>query len=287
MKKILITGSTGFIGSYLLKSFYTKNKIYIILRKKSKNIKKIKRYKNIKIISYEAFDELNRKLKKIKIDVAIHCATHYVKNHTYKDLLDLNKSNILLGNIILENLKVMKVKKFINFSTVWEDYNAIKGNNYNLYSTYKKSFSLLINYYSKNLHKINFFNMMISDTFGENDNRLKIINTLRKNYKKNRTTKIISRNLFVNLLNIKDIAGAINLIIKKNIKAGKYVLKNKISYKMIDLINTLNATSSKKKLRVKWISNKIIKEKIYPYKKLINWNPKQSSMIDIIDVIKK
>ena len=40
MKKILITGSTGFIGSNLLKDLYPENKIFIILRNKSKNKKK-------------------------------------------------------------------------------------------------------------------------------------------------------------------------------------------------------------------------------------------------------
>ena len=48
MKKILITGSTGFIGSNLLKELYSRNKIFIILRNKSQNTKKIKNYKNIK-----------------------------------------------------------------------------------------------------------------------------------------------------------------------------------------------------------------------------------------------
>ena len=46
MKKILITGSTGFIGSNLLEDLYPKNKIFLILRNKSQNIKKVK---NIKI----------------------------------------------------------------------------------------------------------------------------------------------------------------------------------------------------------------------------------------------
>ena len=128
--------------------------------------------------------------------------------------------------------------------------------------------------------------MMISDTFGENDERLKIINVLRKNYKKNKITKIISKNLFINLLNIEDIASAVKLIIKKDIKAGKYILKNTASYKMIDLIHSFNI-NEKKKIKVKWMSNKILKEKIYPYKKIANWVPKKSLMIDIIKIIKK
>ena len=284
MKSILITGSTGFIGSYLLKTLYPNNKIYIILRNKKKNINKIK-YKNIKVISYNSFNELNKKLKKLTVNIVIHCATHYVQNHKYKDLLELNKSNILFGNIILENLKIMKTRKFINFSTVWEDYNSIKDNNNNLYSVYKKSFTLLINYYKKNFPKISFFNIMLSDTFGENDNRLKIISVLRKNYKNNKTTKIISKNLFINLINIDDIVSAINLLIKKNIKGDKYVVKNKVNYKMIDLIRAFNLMTDMN-LKIKWLSNKIIKEKIYPYRKLLGWKPKKSSIIDIIKIIK-
>jgi nucleoside-diphosphate-sugar epimerase len=286
MKKILITGSTGFIGSNLLKELYSRNKIFIILRNKSQNIKKIKNNKNIKIISYREFDELNKKLKKLTVDIVIHCATHYVKNHNYKDILELNKSNILFGNVILENLKKMKTKKFINFSTVWEDYNSIENNSCNLYSVYKKSFSNIIDYYSKILPSINFFNIMISDTFGKNDNRPKIINILKKNYRYNKITKIVSKNLFINLLNINDIINAINIILKKDIKAGKYLIKNNSGHKMVDLISAFNK-NTEKKLKVKWLSNKIINEKIYPYKKLKGWTPKESSKIDIIKIIQK
>ena len=153
-----------------------------------------------------------------------------MRDHKYSDILKLSKSNILFGNIILENLKTMKTKKFINFSTVWEDYDSIKDNNNNLYSAYKKSFSILIDYYSKVLPHIGFFNIMISDTFGENDSRLKIINVLKKNYKNNMTTKIISKNLFINLLNVRDIARAVDIIIKNNIKSGKYLIKNHTNY---------------------------------------------------------
>ena len=284
MRKILITGSTGFIGSNLLKDLYYKHKVFIILRKKLKTADDIKKYKNVKIIYYKKLDDLNKKLRVLKVDIVIHCATHYTKKHSYRDLLELNKSNILFGNVILENLKIMKTKKFINFSTVWEDYNSKKDNCFNLYSVYKKCFSTLIDYYSNILPKTNFYNLMISDTFGAYDKRIKIINTLRNNYKNDKITKIISRNLFMNLLNIKDINNAISLIISKNIKAGKYLIKNKVTYKIGDLITAFNGNSSKK-IKIKWLSNKTIHEKIYSYKKLKGWNPKQSSKIDIIKII--
>ena len=286
MKKILITGSAGFIGSNLLRDLYPDNKVFIILRKKLNKKNPINKYKNTKIIYYSKFDDLNKKLKTLRVDIVIHCATHYIKDHNYKDLLKLNKSNILFGNIILENLEIMKTKKFINFSTVWEDYNSVKDDSFNLYSVYKKCFSTLINYYSKILPKINFYNLMISDTFGALDKRLKIINILKKNYKRNKITKIISKNLFLNLINVSDISNAVNILIKNDIKTGRYLLKNKVAYKIIDLINTFNKDTNKK-IKVKWLSNKTIYEKIYTYKKLIGWNPKQSSKIDIIKIIQK
>ena len=285
MKKVLLTGSTGFIGSNLLYELYHKNQIFLIIRNSSKNNYTFKDYKNIKIIYYDKFDDLDKKLKKLTIDVVIHCATHYVRNHSFSDILQLNKSNIIFGNVILENLKLMKTKKFINFSTVWEDYDSIKNNNFNLYSTYKRSFTNIINYYTKIMPSIKFFNLMISDTFGESDNRYKIINVLKKNYKNNKTTKIVSKNLFINLLNIKDITEAVHLIMKKNFSTGQYLLKNKLNYRMIDLINLFN-NKFEKKIKVKWLSNKTIKEKIFPYKKLEGWFSTKSSKIDIIRIIK-
>ena len=285
MKSILITGSTGFIGLNILKNLINKHKIFVILRSNSINKKKIDTFKKVKIIRYEHFDQLNKKLQKIKVDVVLHCATHYTKQHVYKDIPKLAESNIVFGNIILENLIKMKTKKFINFSTVWEDYNSQKDNDFNLYSVYKKSFTKLVNFYKKKFNKIAFYNIMINNTYGKNDNRLKIINVLRENYKKDRTTSIMSKNLSINLLNVLDIIDAINLIINRNIKPNTYLLKNLISFKLVNIINFFNKNNNKK-IKVKWLSNKLIDEKIYPYNQLKNWKPKKSKLIDVIKIIK-
>ena len=279
---ILITGCTGFIGSNILTKFQNSNKIYIILRNK-KNNKKFKN-KNIKIINYKNYDELNKKISKIKAELIIHTATHYAKTHNQKDLKEFSNSNILFGNIILENLKSMKTKKFINFSTVWEDYNGIKENYFNLYSAYKKAFSKILNFYRNKFKKVKFYELMLSDTFSKNDNRLKIINVLRKNYKSNTKTKIISKNLFINLLNVEDVVDAVVLISKKKIKPKKYLLKNPINFNINKIIQKLNS-SGLKKIKIKWLSNKLIKEKILSYSVLKSWKPTKSNISDIIKII--
>ena len=125
---------------------------------------------------------------------------------------------------------------------------------------------------------------MLSDTFGVDDKRSKIINALKDNYKINKKSTIISKNLYLNLLNVEDIVDAINIIVKKDIKPGQYLLKNTKDYKIEDIIKAFNKFF-KRKIIVHWVSNKIIKQKIYPYKKLNNWTPKKSKLKDILKII--
>ena len=122
----------------------------------------------------------------------------------------------------------MKTKKFINFSTVWDDYNGIKENQFNLYSAYKKAFSKILNFYRNKFKKVKFYELMLSDTFGKNDNRLKIINVLRKNYKSNTITKIISKNLYVKLLRNLGLSGVNKTEFLKKFFINHAAGKNKI-----------------------------------------------------------
>ena len=281
MKKILLTGSTGFLGSAILHKIHKDNFIYLVSRKKTK---KIRIKKNTNEIYFKDFKQLNSKLKKIKADTIIHCATHYVKAHGESDISKLSNANIVLGNILLDNLENLSVKNFINFSTVWENYDGKKDNCYNLYSAYKAGFGKIISFYKKENKNIKFLNLVISDTFGLRDKRKKLVNLLKTNYKRNLVTKIISKNLYINLLNVKDIVSAIKLILKKNYKSDTYILKNKNNFKIHDIVKKIEKYS-KKKIKVKWISNKIIKEKIYKFKTLKGWKPKNSDIKDIVRII--
>ena len=114
-ERILITGSTGFIGSHIVNLLLKKNiYIYDILREKNKNskyIKKLKKNKNYFPIFYKKFQELEEKLKKIKINTVINCATYYSTKNDIKTIENLIQTNIIFCSVILETLK-KKIKKF-------------------------------------------------------------------------------------------------------------------------------------------------------------------------------
>ena len=282
MPNILLTGATGFIGSNILKAIKLNNKVFVLQRLNSKII--INKSKNIKILKFKDYNSLSNKLKKIKVNTIIHCATHYKKKHSYKYIFKFVESNIMLGNIILENIEILNAKQFINFSTTWEDIDNKENNPKNLYAAYKKSFNCIMQYYKKSFPNINFIDLMIVDTFGENDKRQKLITTLRKNYNQKKITKIISKKLYLNLINVEDIVNAVKIILKNKIQPGKYILKNTNYLNIFNLVEYINKSNSNK-IKVKWLSNSLIKDKILKYKKLNYWNPKKSNIENIKNLI--
>ena len=125
---------------------------------------------------------------------------------------------------------------------------------------------------------------MLSDTYGKNDKRKKLITVLKKNIINNKETKIISKNLYINLLNVTDIISGISILLKKKIKPGKYSLINKETIKIIDLIKQLQK-ELKFKAKIKWLSTNIIREKIFNYDSLPNWKSKNSDKDDLVKFI--
>lgn len=285
MKKILITGATGFIGNNLLNYFLKKKYfIYAILRKSKKNIKfdqEHKINKNFKSIIFSDIYNLKKQLLNYKIDYVVHAATHYVKKHKSSDIKKIIESNILFPTIIIDLLCNKTIKKFINFGTVWQHYNNKKDHAYNLYASSKQAFNKILDYYRNQFPKIKFYNLLISDTFGKNDKRKKLIPTIVKNYNKKKTV-YIPKNLSINLVNVKYIIKIIENILKKNIKPGTYVIKDKKNLKIFDLINYLNQKLNKK-IKINWTKNKVTDEKIINFK-TINFNEKNNTKNEILNL---
>ena len=286
MKKILITGVTGFIGKnlldYLLKKKYF---IYVVLKKSKKNIKFAKQHKinkNFKSIIFSNIYDLKRQLLNYKIDYVVHAATYYVKNHKSSDINKIIKSNILFPTIIIDLLCNKKIKKFINLGTVWQHFNNQKDNAYNLYASSKQAFNNIFNYYKKQFTKTKFYNLLISDTFGKNDKRKKLIPIIIKSYNK-KNTVTVPQNLSINLINVTYITKIIENIINKNISPNTYVIKDKKNIKVFDLINYLNQKLTQK-IKINWIKNKATNEKIINLKR-INFNKKYDTKKEILNLL--
>ena len=226
-ERILITGSTGFIGSHIVNLLLKKNiYIYDILREKNKNskyIKKLKKNKNYFPIFYKKFQELEEKLKKIKINTVINCATYYSTQNDIKTIEKLIQTNIIFCSVILETLK-KKIKKFINFGSMMEYSCSNYFSPKNFYAITKFSFQTIEQFYKKYNPKIKFYDLKLYETYGDNDKREKIIPTIIKKYSKNKNIKIVSRNLKMNFVHIESLMLAIEMIINNKVQEGEYCI---------------------------------------------------------------
>ena len=277
-QKILITGSTGFVGSNILNLLLKKNVyIYDVLRNKNKENKKIrdlKKNKNYSPIFYKKFNDLERELKKIKIDIVINCATYYTGKNDIKNIENLVQTNIIFCSVILESLK-NKIKKFINFGSMMEYSHSNQFSPKNFYAITKYTFQKIEEFYKLNYKNIKFYDLKLYETYGDNDVRKKIIPTIIKSYSKNKSVKIVSKNLIMNFVHIESLVKVIYMIIFNKIKEGEYCLKNNKFIKIQKLINTLNK-KLKKKIKVKYLSSKNISNSTKQLKKFPYWNDKKN-----------
>jgi len=256
-KNILITGASGFVGSHVLDDCLKNNfNVHAIFRHSKKNVSFAKKYKKqIFPIFYNNIYEIKNKLTNCKIDYVIHCATHYIKKHDHNDIENIIKSNVLFSTILLDAVVNIKIKKFINLGTVWQHFNDTKNLAFNLYAATKQSFECIFNYYKNQYTKIKFYNILLTDTFGTNDKRKKLIPILLKNFNKKNQDKInIPKNLSMNLVNINEVTKCLNVLLKNNSESNNYVIKSKQDVKIFDLINFLN-DNLEKKIKINWSKN--------------------------------
>ena len=287
--KILITGSTGFIGSNIINSLLKKDiYIYALLRNKNRknaNLNQLKKNKKYKPIFFKNFNELKKKLKNLKIDTVINCATYYSSKNDIQTIQNLIQTNIIFCSVVLETLS-KKIKKFINFGSMME---YSRGNYFspkNFYAITKYSFQKISEFFKFNNKRIKFYNLKLYETYGNNDNRKKIIPTIVKNYSKNKNIKIVSTNLKMNFIHINSLTKAINMILYKKIEEGEYCLKNNKFTSIKHLIDSLNKKLSKK-IKVKYLSSKKYFKSTISLNKFPSWDDKENLKEFLLNQLKK
>ena len=120
MIKILILGSTGLIGSALLKYFSKKNnfKCYGGIRKKSDTIK-LKNIKNIKLykINYKKKRDIIKVFNQIKPDLIVNCIGVIKQLVQKKKVSEILRVNSVLPHYFAQIVNLQKKIRLIHFST--------------------------------------------------------------------------------------------------------------------------------------------------------------------------
>lgn len=256
MINILITGSTGFVGTQVLKEL---NKIdnvclFPVIRSKNKNIfKNFKKVKKI-FITRDIFNETEAwwKKKLVKIDIVIHIAW-YVEHGKYLDS-EIN-FNCLNGSLQLGKAVAKSgVKKFIGIGTCMEyDFSKPKLtvntplNPKNLYAITKvalfTSLRQLFNIYKKQFVWCRLFYL-----YGEGENSNRLSAYIHNQLKKGKSVNLSSGEQIRDFLDIKKAAkiitkislnkkvGAVNICSEHPISIKKFAKNIALKYGRLDLL---------------------------------------------------
>lgn len=115
MKKVFVTGGTGFTGSYLCKALTDKKYMVSALARKGSNTSNLEKM-GVEIIEGDLSDPDSIKGKIKNIDIVFHIAALYRQEGVSKDLF--NKVNAQSTKWLIEESIKNGVKRFIHCSTV-------------------------------------------------------------------------------------------------------------------------------------------------------------------------
>jgi nucleoside-diphosphate-sugar epimerase len=182
MKRALITGATGYIGSQLVNRLLSEKWNVSIIARESSSLERLKgnidnEGLNIHLCNddYSNIDDI---VKKSKPEVVFHLAAYFFEN-SYKDINNLIDSNVCFGTNLLEAMKRNNIRYFINTGTYWQCYKNEEYNPVNLYAATKEAFEKVIKYYIET-SDIRVITLRLFDVYGPNDNRNKLITSLEK-----------------------------------------------------------------------------------------------------------
>lgn len=177
MRKAVITGASGYIGSHLAQALLAEGwEVHAILRQQSQldllqnSLDKIHihRHDGQMASMLNIFENIGQ------ADVVFHLAAFYTAKHTWQQVEDLIDSNITLGTMLLEAMALTGSHNLVNTSTVSQHYQEKPYNPMCLYSATKEAFEKIIDYYvqANQLHAIS---LELFDTYGEDDQRKKLM----------------------------------------------------------------------------------------------------------------
>ena len=291
-KTALVTGATGFVGSYLVRRLITEGWKTHIITRSSSNLTQLEDVAG-KVVIHQHDGTTSSMIdivKKAEPEIVFHLASLFLAQHRSEDIERLVQSNILFGAQLVEAMTLQGVKKLINTGTSWqhfqnEDYNPVC-----LYAATKQAFEDMLKFYVK-ASSLKVITLKLFDTYGPDDPRPKLFTLLRKVAKEQTELAMSLGEQLIDLVYIDDVIDSYLLAARRlmnNRVTGmeEYAVSSGQPISLRELV-ALYGRIVKRPMPINWCGRLYrSREVMVPWnkgKRLPGWKPK----IDIKDGLKE
>lgn len=282
MKRVLITGITGYIGAHLAKELLKCGiEVNGLVRQplNTTYISDIQHKLNLYIYD-GTYDSVLNAIKQADPDFVFHLATYYARNHSAQELTAMNHCNILYGNYVLEAMRTCEVRHIVYTSTVFCHYQQDSYNPLNLYAATKQAFFDLMKYYT-DAYGIKSITLFLSDSYGPNDKRSKLLNLLKNACLENQPINVSSGQQDYDILYISDIVDALihagSLLPSQNVSSVSYQIYSDRCHSLKDTVSIMEQVNQIS-IPVNWgalpTSTRSIQKAVRVYPLLPGWHAK-------------
>lgn len=180
MRKVLITGITGYIGSHLARALLPDHEVYGLVRDplRTEYISDIQDQLHL-LTTDGSYASIETALQTAQPDLVYHMATFYTGTHGPEVTPALIASNITFGAYLLEAMSACGCSKLVYADTIMAHYGGEADRPLNLYAATKRAFSDLVGYYA-GTGAVDAAAVVLSDTYGPGDWRPKVLNLIRR-----------------------------------------------------------------------------------------------------------
>ena len=292
-KKVLITGSTGFIGRHLVPKLIVNNfQILEITRSIEKSTQLFGDSTSKVQVSDALFKE---KIKKFDPEIVIHLASYLTSSDELSHVEKLIESNLLFLAKVLDSISESNLKLFINTGTFAEYF---KGGDELIpayfYAATKTASRSLVDYYS-NAYNFKQITVVPYTIYGGKDSQKKIIDLIYESTFAIEPLELTPGNQFLDFIHINDVVDFYFLII-----SNYDILPPKVEFRLgtgspynLKQVALIVEDITNSKTNINWGAKNyrktdilFAKADIKNIKRLLNWTPTINLKIGLTNYIK-
>ena len=228
-KTVLLTGATGFLGSYLLEALLLKDYKLVILKRTTSKVWRIEHLMS-KVICYDVdIQPLELAFTDQHIDYVMHTAVHYGRNDDR--LSQVVETNLMFSLNILDACIKFNTDTFFNTDTLLSKY-------LNVYSLSKKQF---VEWLKQSSDKIQVVNLKLEHMYGPKDDDSKFVSWVISQLKQNvPEIKLTSGNQLRDFIFIDDVVSAYMCTLENTKSLGSFSEFDVGTGKLISVKNFIN-----------------------------------------------